>query len=111
MHQFTRYILVADSTPFSAMGFRLLNWSFQGSDPSAICTRGARKCHRDNSGIPCLQMDRFSNARKLLKEWTRCFGVYGSGMLFGLVALPITVTILRKTLHRPEEALISQRQC
>ncbi len=46
----------------------------------------------------------FRTPGNYLIEWIRCFGVYGSGMLFGAVALPITVTILRKTLHNPERA-------
>jgi putative flippase GtrA len=39
-----------------------------------------------------------------LREWIRCFGVYGSSVLIGLVGLPILVPILRPHLRNPGQA-------
>jgi len=46
----------------------------------------------------------FKTRGNYLVEWIRCFGVYGSGFLFGVIALPITVAVLRRVLHRPDFA-------
>jgi putative flippase GtrA len=46
----------------------------------------------------------FRTRGNYLREWIRCFSVYGSGMMFGFVALPILVTALRHTMRRPELA-------
>ena len=46
----------------------------------------------------------FRTKGNYLREWIRCFGVYGTSALIGLAGLPILVTILRPHLQRPELA-------
>ena len=106
MHQFTRYILVGGfNTVFGYGVFAFLNWSFQGLGSfSYMYAWALANVIAITAAFLAYKWIVFRTRGNYLREWTRCFGVYGSGMLFGLVALPITVTILRKTLHRPEEA-------
>jgi putative flippase GtrA len=106
MLQFTRYILVGGfNTAFGFGVFALLNWSFQGLGSfSYMYAWALANVIAITAAFLAYKWFVFRTRGNYLTEWTRCFGVYGSGIVFGLVALPITVTILRKALHRPEEA-------
>jgi putative flippase GtrA len=46
----------------------------------------------------------FKTRGNYLIEWIRCFGVYGTSMVIGLVGLPILVALLRPHLRMPELA-------
>jgi putative flippase GtrA len=46
----------------------------------------------------------FRTQGNYLREWLRCFSVYGSGMLFTLVMLPPLTLLLRHWLGRPQLA-------
>jgi len=37
----------------------------------------------------------FRTKGNYLREWLRCVAVYGSGIIFGLIALPVLVTLIR----------------
>ena len=38
----------------------------------------------------------FKTKGNYLREWIRCVGVYSGGILFGVIALPVLVTIIRR---------------
>ncbi len=38
----------------------------------------------------------FKTKGNYLREWIRCVGVYSGGILFGVVALPVLVTLIRR---------------
>jgi putative flippase GtrA len=104
--QFARYVLVGGfNTVFGFCVFAFLNWFFQGLGSfSYMYAWALANVIAITAAFLAYKWFVFRTRGSYLAEWTRCFGVYGSGILFGLVALPITVTLLRKTLHRPEEA-------
>lgn len=104
--QFVRYIFVGGfNTAFGYGVFALLNWSFRGLGSLAYMYAWLlANVIAISAAFLAYKWFVFHTRGNYLIEWIRCFGVYGSGMLFGAVALPITVTILRRTLHRPERA-------
>jgi putative flippase GtrA len=38
----------------------------------------------------------FETKGNYLREWLRCVSVYGTAMVFGLIALPVLVTLIRR---------------
>jgi putative flippase GtrA len=104
--QFVRYILVGGfNTVFGYGLFALLTWSFRGLGSFAYMYAWALSSIISiTTAFLLFKWFVFRTRGNYLIEWIRCFGVYGSGMLFGAVALPITVTILRRTLQKPEGA-------
>ena len=38
----------------------------------------------------------FKTKGNYLREWIRCIGVYSGGILFGVLALPVVVTLIRR---------------
>jgi putative flippase GtrA len=104
--QFFGYILVGSfNTVFGYGVFALLNWSFRGLGSFAymyawFLANGIAI----TSAFLAYKWFVFKTRGNYLIEWVRCFGVYGTGMLFGAVALPVTVTLLRRMLQRPERA-------
>jgi putative flippase GtrA len=104
--QFGRYLFVgAFNTVFGYCLFALLNWSFQNLGSFAYMYAWLL-----TSGISitvaflAYKWFVFRTRGNYLIEWIRCFSVYSGALLFGAVALPIAVTILRRTLHRPDLA-------
>ena len=41
----------------------------------------------------------FKTKGNYLREWLRCVAVYASGIVIGLVVLPVLVTLIRRTTH------------
>jgi putative flippase GtrA len=104
--QFARYILVGGfNTVFGYGLFALLTWSFRGlgsynymyasilATPIAITV-----------AFLGYKWFVFRTKGNYLVEWIRCFGVYSSSMIITFAGLPILVPILRRSLHRPEQA-------
>jgi putative flippase GtrA len=104
--QFVRYVLVGGfNTVFGFGVFALLNWSFRSLGSFAYMYAWLlSNIIAITAAFLAYKWFVFRTRGNYLIEWIRCFGVYGSGMLFGAVALPITVTILRRTLQKPEGA-------
>jgi putative flippase GtrA len=104
--QFLRYVLVGGfNTIFGYSVFALLNWLFRGLGSfSYMYAWAAANVIAITAAFLAYKWFVFRTRGNYLAEWIRCFSVYGSGMLFGAVALPITVTILRRTMQRPEWA-------
>jgi putative flippase GtrA len=46
----------------------------------------------------------FHTRGNYLREWIRCFGVYGTSAGIGFISLPILVTVLRPHLRHPQQA-------
>lgn len=46
----------------------------------------------------------FKTKGNYLREWARCVAVYGGGIIFGLIALPVVVTIIRRNTRLFTEA-------
>jgi putative flippase GtrA len=51
-----------------------------------------------NISVSCLGYKWFVFKAKgnYLREWIRCVGVYGGGILFGVLALPVLVVVIRR---------------
>lgn len=104
--QFLRYILVGGfNTLFGFCVFALLNWLFRKFGSFAYMYAWLlANVIAITAAFLAYKWFVFKTRGNYLIEWIRCFSVYGSGMAFGAVALPITVTILRRTMHRPDSA-------
>lgn len=104
--QFGRYLLVGGfNTVFGYCVFALLNWSFRNLGSFAYMYAWALSCFITISVAFLLyKWFVFKTRGNYLIEWVRCFGVYSGALAFNAVALPITVTILRKTMRRPDLA-------
>lgn len=104
--QFIRYVLVGGfNTVFGYGVFALLNWSFQRLGSFAYMYAWlVANVIAITAAFLAYKWFVFRTRGNYLIEWARCFGVYGSGMAFGAVALPVTVTLLRRTLHNPQLA-------
>jgi putative flippase GtrA len=46
----------------------------------------------------------FKTKGNYLREWMRCVAVYSSGLVFGLIALPVLVLLIRRNTHFVAEA-------
>jgi putative flippase GtrA len=104
--QFARYLLVGGFNTFFGYGvFALLNWLFRGLGSFAYMYAWALgNVITITVAFLGYKWFVFRTRGNYLTEWAKVLGVYGSGLLFGAIALPITVTILRRTMHRPELA-------
>lgn len=104
--QFLRYLLVGGfNTAFGYGVFALLNWAFRGLGSFAyMYAWGLANLIAITAAFLAYKWFVFKTRGNYLVEWLRCFGVYGTGLGFGAVALPITVTILRRLLTRPDFA-------
>ncbi|MFZ0747163.1 MAG: GtrA family protein [Terracidiphilus sp.] len=104
--QFVRYILVGGfNTVFGYGLFALLNWSFTGlGSYSYMYAAVLANVIAITVAFLGYKWFVFRTRGNYLIEYLRCFGVYGSSMVIGLVGLPILVTILRHWLHRTELA-------
>ena len=104
--QFVRYILVGGFNTLFGFGvFALLNWSFRGLGSFAYMYAWLlANVLAITAAFLAYKWFVFKTRGNYLIEWIRCFGVYGSGMAFGAVALPVTVTLLRRSMHKPQFA-------
>jgi putative flippase GtrA len=46
----------------------------------------------------------FKTKGNYLREWIRCVAVYSGGILFGVLALPVLVTLIRRNTHFSAQA-------
>jgi len=104
--QFVRYILVGGfNTVFGFGVFALLTWLFKGLGPyNYMYAAVLANVIAISAAFLGYKWFVFRTRGNYLIEWIRCFGVYGSSALIGLVGLPILVPILRHVLHRPDRA-------
>ena len=104
--QFARYILVGGfNTAFGYGLFALLNWAFKGlGSYSYMYAAVLANLIAISVAFLGYKWFVFRTRGNYLIEWIRCFGVYGSGALIGLIGLPILVPIFRRALHKPDEA-------
>jgi putative flippase GtrA len=104
--QFVRYVLVGGfNTAFGFGVFALLNWSFRRLGSFAYMYAWLlSNVIAITAAFLAYKWFVFRTRGNYLTEWIKCFSVYGSGILFGAVALPITVTLLRRAMHKPELA-------
>jgi len=106
LSQFIRYLLVGGfNTAFGYSVFALLNWLFRGLGSfSYMYAWLIANLIAITAAFLAYKWFVFRTQGNYVREWIRCFSVYGSGMIFGLIALPILVTALRHTMRRPELA-------
>jgi putative flippase GtrA len=104
--EFIRYLLVGGfNTVFGFTVFALLNRLFRGLGSfSYMYAWAVANFIAITAAFLAYKWFVFRTQGNYLREWIRCFSVYGSGMIFGLVALPILVTALKHTMRRPELA-------
>ncbi len=104
--QFVRYVLVGGfNTVFGYGLFALLNWSFtELGSYSYMYAAVLANFIAISIAFLGYKWFVFRTRGNYLREWIRCFGVYGSSALIGLAGLPILVPILRRTLGKPELA-------
>ena len=104
--QFVRYILSGGlNTIFSYGIFALLNWSLRGlGSYSYMYAAVLANFIAITVSFLGYKWFVFRTQGNYLREWIRCFGVYGGSALIGLVGLPILVPILRHYLQRSEGA-------
>jgi putative flippase GtrA len=103
VQQFIRYTVVGGfNTLFGYCVFAILNWSFSGWGPySYMFAAILGSIITISVAFLGYKWFVFRTRGNYLIEWVRCFGVYGSSVLFGLVGMPILVPILRSHLHNP----------
>ena len=106
LSQFTRYLLVGGFNTVIGFGvFALLNWLFKGFGSfSYMYAWALANIIAITAAFLAYKWFVFRTKGNYLKEWICCFGVYGSGLVFGLFALPFLVTVFRHTMGRPEYA-------
>jgi putative flippase GtrA len=104
--QFVRYVLVGGfNTVFGYAVFALLNWLFRGLGPyNYMYAAVLANFIAISVAFLGYKWFVFRTRGNYLMEWLRCFGVYGSSALIGLMGLPILVPLLRHFVHKPEEA-------
>jgi putative flippase GtrA len=104
--EFVRYIMVGGfNTVFGYGLFALLTWSFRGlGSYSYMYAAVLANFIAISVAFLGYKWFVFRTKGNYLREWIKCFGVYGSSALIGLVGLPILVPILRRWLHDPAVA-------
>ncbi len=104
--QFARYLLVGGFNSAFGYGlFALFNWLFSGWGAySYMYAAVISNFLAISAAFLGYKWFVFRTKGNYLREWIRCFGVYGTSALIGLAGLPILVTILRPHLQRPELA-------
>lgn len=101
-----RYAFVGGFNAFFSYGtFALLNWSFRGlGNYSYMYAAVLANFLAISAAFLGYKWFVFRTRGNYLREWLRCFVVYGGSSLIGLAGLPVIVTILRHVLNRPEYA-------
>jgi putative flippase GtrA len=104
--QFVRYIAVGGfNTVFGYGIYALLTWLFSGlGSYNYLYAAVLGNLITITVAFLGYKWFVFRTRGNYLVEWIRCFGVYGSSILIGLVGLSILVPILRHILHKPERA-------
>jgi len=106
LSQFIRYFLVGGfNTAFGYSVFALLNWLFRALGSfSYMYAWALANFVAITAAFLAYKWFVFRTQGNYVREWIRCLSVYGSGMIFGLIALPILVTALSHMMRRPELA-------
>lgn len=107
LRQMGRYLLVGGfNTIFGYSLFALLNYSLQGMGSySYMLASLFSNLIAITVAFLGYKWFVFKTKGNYLREWLRCVGVYGSGMLLTLAGLPILVPLLRRVLvQRPQAA-------
>lgn len=107
LFQFIRYLLVGGFNTLFGYGlFALLNWLFLGRLGKFSYMYASFLASITSITVAFLgyKWFVFRTHGNYLREWVRCVGVYGSGIVIGLVGMPILVPVLQGRLHRPEHA-------
>lgn len=106
LRQLKRYILVGGfNTIFGYGVFALANWSFKGlGSYSYMLAFFCSSLISLTVAFLGYKWFVFRTCGNYIVEYIRCFAVYSSSMLIGLVGLPILVPILRGLLKKPESA-------
>jgi putative flippase GtrA len=104
--QFLRYVLVGGfNTVFGYGLFAFLNWSFTRlGSYSYMYAAVVSNFIAISVAFLGYKWFVFRTKGNYLREWIKCFGVYGTSALIGLAGLPILVPILRHSLQKPEQA-------
>jgi putative flippase GtrA len=105
--QMTRYLLVgAFNTLFGYSLFAVLNYGLQDlGSYSYMLASLLSNLIAITVAFLGYKWFVFKTKGNYLKEWIRCMGVYGGGMLLTLAGLPVLVPLLRRAmLHRPQAA-------
>jgi|SRR5580692_3339115 len=106
MLEFARYIVVGGfNTMFGYGLFALLNWSFTGLG-SFNYMYAAVLANLVAISVAFLgyKWFVFRTRGNYLREWIRCFGVYGGSALIGLGGLPLLVPLVRAHMRNPGRA-------
>ncbi|MGO9936592.1 MAG: GtrA family protein [Terracidiphilus sp.] len=104
--QFSRYLVVGGfNTVFGYGVFALLNWTLRGLGTYSYMYAATLGSFITISvAFLGYKWFVFHTRGNYLREWIRCFGVYGGGALIGLAGLPILVAILRSHLRNTGQA-------
>lgn len=104
--QFARYLLVGGfNTLFGYGVFALFNWLMRGwGSYSYMYAAVAANFVAISVAFLGYKWFVFRTKGNYLREWIRCFGVYGASALIGIVGLPILVPLLEPHMARPELA-------
>jgi putative flippase GtrA len=106
LSQLARYALVGGfNSGFSFGVYALLTWSFRGlGSYSYMYAAVISNFLAISAAFLGYKWFVFRTKGNYLREWIRCFAVYGGSSLLGLIGLPIVVTILRHVLQKPGQA-------
>lgn len=104
--QVLRYLLVGGFNTvfgyslFVAFNYLLRRWGVLGSEAAAVLSNLVAI----TVAFLAYKWFVFRTRGHYLREWLRCMSVYGSSMLFTLVALPPLTLLLRHWIHRSQLA-------
>jgi putative flippase GtrA len=104
--EFIRYVFVGGfNTVFGYGVFALINWLFRGlGSYSYLYASFLSSVITISLAFLAYKWLVFRTRGNYLIEWIRCFGVYGTSVLISLAGMAVLVPILRRVLHRPEQA-------
>lgn len=104
--RFLRYLLVGGfNTVFGYAVFALCNWLTRGlGSYNYMLAWLVANIISISVAFLGYKWFVFRTKGNYLVEYARCFGVYSSSMIISFTGLTILVAILRRSLHRPEEA-------
>lgn len=103
--QFGRYLLVGGfNTAFGYGMFALLNWLLRRVPYGYLWATLFANVITITVAFLGYKWFVFKTKGHYLREWLRCVGVYGSGMVLGLAGMAILVPILRHHMSKPQAA-------
>jgi len=103
--QFARFLAVGGFNTLFGYGlFALLNWSLTPVPYGYLWATILANLIAITVAFLGYKWFVFRTRGNYLREWIRCFGVYGGSALVGLAGLPILVPALRHYLRNPGQA-------